>query len=345
MDGNENANFVPPAPPMANVPTAPPPPPEVKVRTMRSDLAAMAKSGGGLPSFESVKVMGLSLGKTGAEIAAAAEPKKNNTVIILVAIAAVAALGLVGYLAYTIFFAGGTAGAPSSRYGAQAPAAAAVPQVVPPTAASSSATASASGPAAPFMHKSLFKRPADQTLTLALSAGGVATGAADLQTFNQKLSSLLAAANKNTGMIEVDMQTPDGHGVAVSDLLAQANAGILNAQALAHFNPDATFFVYRDKSGFSPGIVLSLKSGDNWLYAKNDVAQLESSPDIVNLFLQNVGTPAGSGFADSAISSTAVRVLSFPNATPPAYFIYGWYQTDLILSTSENGFTAATKRL
>ena len=39
---------------------APPPPQEVKVRTMASDLASMAQSGGGLPQFENVKIAGVS---------------------------------------------------------------------------------------------------------------------------------------------------------------------------------------------------------------------------------------------------------------------------------------------
>jgi hypothetical protein len=41
---------------------APPPPPlEVKIRTMRSDIDSMMKSGGGAPSFQNVAVTGLSL--------------------------------------------------------------------------------------------------------------------------------------------------------------------------------------------------------------------------------------------------------------------------------------------
>ena len=51
------------------------------------------------------------------------------------------------------------------------------------------------------------------------------------------------------------------------------------------------------------------------------------------------------GFVDGTASSTAVRVLQFVNVTPPAYFLYGWYKPYLIISASENGFTAAMARL
>jgi len=38
------------------LPTAPPPPEEVKVRTLKSDLASIAASGGGLPRYQNVKI-------------------------------------------------------------------------------------------------------------------------------------------------------------------------------------------------------------------------------------------------------------------------------------------------
>ena len=38
------------------LPSAPPPPQEVKVRTLRSDLASIAASGGGLPRYQNVKI-------------------------------------------------------------------------------------------------------------------------------------------------------------------------------------------------------------------------------------------------------------------------------------------------
>lgn len=43
------------------IPGVPPPPAEVKVRTMKSDIASMQQSGGGLPQFQTVTVAGLAI--------------------------------------------------------------------------------------------------------------------------------------------------------------------------------------------------------------------------------------------------------------------------------------------
>jgi len=40
----------------SNLPTAPPPSKEVKVRTLKSDLASIAASGGGLPQYQNVRI-------------------------------------------------------------------------------------------------------------------------------------------------------------------------------------------------------------------------------------------------------------------------------------------------
>ena len=51
----------------------PPPPAEVKVRTMASDLESMAKSGGGLPQFQNVSVAGLQVEREAPGAVAAPE--------------------------------------------------------------------------------------------------------------------------------------------------------------------------------------------------------------------------------------------------------------------------------
>ncbi len=57
--------------PQNDIPGVPPPPAEVKVRTMHSDIESMKMSGGGLPQFQNVTIEGLAMER---EIPAAASP-------------------------------------------------------------------------------------------------------------------------------------------------------------------------------------------------------------------------------------------------------------------------------
>jgi hypothetical protein len=74
---------------------------------------------------------------------------------------------------------------------------------------------------------------------------------------------------------------------------------------------------------------------------------MESSPDIANLFLTNVGAPSTMGFVDGTVGSSSVRILSFPAAKVPTSFVYGWTADHqyLVLSTSQDGYAAAVSRL
>ncbi len=339
---------------LPDVPSAPPPPTELKIRTMRSDLESMEKTGGGSPQFQSIAVPKLSIGNGGgnpnaqftapapAEVSSASGAGRKGLVIALIIIA-VLAVGILAYSAYLVFM-NGAKNAPASGNAADTGTNAAAGTAPPATSSAPSSSSVPSSLSAPFIHASLFKKPADQTLIFTLGTAGTATSAADLQTFAQKLAALLASARKNAGVIEVAVQTPDKHGVAAGDLLAAMNAPILSAQALAHFNPDATFFVYQDQNGFWPGLILALNPGESPATAGADVTALESSSNITNFFLTNVGAPVG-GFVDGTTGTSTVRVLQFVNATPPAYFVYGWDRNYLILSGSEDGFSAAVARL
>ncbi len=317
----------------------------------------MARSGGGLPRFESVKIEGLAA----ARAAAVAGPKLPETMkaskswAFVVAIIAVILLGAAGYLVFATFFGGGGTAVPqraprpenSSQNGLSGGAVRSSGSGLGAGASAATATAPAAPPGpASFTHQSLFRKPADQVLVLALNTTGGASTAADLETFNQKLQTLLAAANKAATLIEIEVKDASGKDMSIGDILAAANETVIDPAALAqHFNSDATFFVYRDKNGFWPGYVLVLRSGDNWLFSSADVAKLETSPSIANFFLENVGAPSPDGFTDSTISGVAVRVLPYLNAPVPAYFVYGWTKGELVLGASQGGFSAAVSRL
>ena len=325
------------------VQSAPPPPSEVKVRTMRSDLASMARSGGGLPRFENVKISGLALEKKTIDSATA---RKNFSVLFLVAIALIIALGVAGYFAYKAFY-GAAPQLPgtNTNSGAAAPASSGTTPATSNNGQPPATTNVVPAAAQNIVHVSVFKKPVDQTITVSFPADGTVQSSADLESYSQKLSSALAAVSKTPSFVEIDAKFSDGHDLGINDLLAKAGAQVLGPQFLAaHFSPDATYFAYHDKNGFWPGYVLTLNAGENWLFLKNDVQKLETSPALSNMFLGSVGSASGKTFVDGTVASTTVRTLAF-SGSPAATFVYGWTGNYLVLSTSPDGFSQAVARL
>jgi len=213
------------------------------------------------------------------------------------------------------------------------------PAAVPPLAAQS------------FVHHSLFSKPVDQLLTLTVRSS--AESASDLQTFSQKVTNLLAGAKPTTNLFEINVKNADGEDLDVNETMALADTAVLDPQFLsAHFNTDATFFVYsakggsasggKDKNGLWPGYIVALKPTENWLFLKNDIQKLEKSSKVNNFFFSSPGDRVGD-FKDDVVSGQPVRVLQF--TAPGAIFIYGWFRGNLILSVSLDGLKSALARL
>jgi hypothetical protein len=78
--------------------SAPPPPQEVKIRTMRSDLASMAQSGGGLPQFQNVRI-----DAPAAEEDRVGTPQGERRINIGIAIAIVAVIVVLAIIGYFVF--------------------------------------------------------------------------------------------------------------------------------------------------------------------------------------------------------------------------------------------------
>jgi len=91
MNEMDNPQFT----PTTVAPSAPPPPPEVKVRTMKSDLASMAQSGGGMPRFQTVSIVGL--GNDGSAIQI---KKPNKALAFLIILAAIVVVAVVAYFVF-----------------------------------------------------------------------------------------------------------------------------------------------------------------------------------------------------------------------------------------------------
>jgi flagellar basal body-associated protein FliL len=325
----------------------PPSPPEVKIRTMKSDLESMAQSGGGAPQYKTIRAPSLVFEREEAEKKPiVGEEKAGKFWLIAVPIIALALLGIIAYFAYGFFLGAAPATQPSPATPAPA---AQTPASQPPSTASIVPSVAQS--------HSIFKKPADQILTLMINKN--VTSAADLQTFSQRLTALIGGANATatatSTFFEVDMKYSDGSGLALDDIFTLADIYVLPPQFFAaHFSPNATSFVYsakggsasggKDKNGVWPGFVLSLKPTENWLFLQNEASELEKSSKINNFFLTQPGSPSPNGFADATVDGQPARILSF--SAPGVSFVYSWSRGGyLIFSTSLDGLKSAFARL
>jgi hypothetical protein len=332
-----------------SLPSAPPPPPEVKIRTMRSDLESMAKSGGGMPHFQSVQVSGLAMERAAAD---ANPQKKNQLLMAIVIFIGLLLLGGGGYLISRMFMGGGSAQQPNSQTPSQQPGTSptAPPQTSPSGAPTGVTTPSPSPtPVATtaFTHASFFKTAPDQMLVVTFPAPGVVQNATDLETFSQRINAALSSTSTKNGAIltEINAKASDGHDLSAAELLSEAGAGVIDPGVLAaNFNPDITFFIYRGATDFWPGYILSLKQGVTPASMATTIKKLEFSPSVANFFLTSEGTPASGGFKDSTVSGVAVRELSF-GGNVAAVITYGWSGNYLILSASPAGFASAVAKL
>lgn len=317
-----------------------PPPPEIKVRTMESDLAAIASGAGNVQGerVEAPRAFPAPPGDTTALIPHAGGRARETFLAIVNSravlfsgfIAILALLGFLGYLiVYPTFFARRDSPPAGSGTG-ETPRGDTAPRV----------------PAEEFTHESYFRIPADEALTLSFSRGAISS-ARDLETFGQRLTRIAREAHAPSRFIEIAMLRGDGTALAVSEFFSLINAPVLRREFLAeNFSPDFTAFVERDGEHIYPGYVLRLKAGRTPLSLEAGVRALEISPHLSNIFPTHPGEPAAPGFEERELGSKRVRyeVFRSPGGTA-SEFSYAWFNDYLILSTSEAGMRDAFERV
>ena len=304
-----------------NVAPVTPSQPRVKVRTYRSDIASIRESGGGLPQFQTIKAPQISEGQHVARAVPLLTSKR--TLLISISVLFLIVLALAGYFAYTAFFKN-----TSESQG--------IPSAV--NSASSSSEENSPVPQQ-LVHVSAFRKPVDQKLTLVLS--GVATNASGLQTYSQKLQSVLSTSDLTAKFVEVEARGDNAKSLSLNDVFTAAGTFVIDRDFLAqHFNPDLTIFAYREGGEFWPGYILTLNPDEIRFSLQSEVAKLEASPNVPNFFLN---PPDGQGeFYDGKIGNQEVRMADFATGTR---FVYGWIDGKLIFSTSYVGFSEAIARL
>lgn len=312
-----------PTPPPTSVPEAPK---EVVIRTMRSDLELMAKSGG---TFAVPKPTAQP-----APVPAKTPASTDETKLIKITVFGGAGTLIVGLLALAGYYLLPLAFPPKI-----------VPTAAPTLPTSQPTTTLPSTPSLPspvFSHQSFLRIPADQIIQFTLRPVSAAT---ELQTFSQQISEALSGAEPNAVFFEIENKDADGKPLAWTNFLSFANIKLLAPEFfLKNFNQDFTAFIYKDKNGAWPGYILELTGGKNPLFFQSEISKLESDSAAINAFYLNPPGASSADFQDSQLVGEPIRTLSFePNS---AVFIYGWFHSKyLVISTSLIGLKEAVKRL
>lgn len=321
-----------PDPSSARIPA---PPPDLKVRTMQSDIEIMARRGGNFSSEGGIVGTPLPLSSAPRVPIPGGEGGRPLAVSfltprVLVVAGSVALLAILGVAAY--YFSALISRRESSG-------------VAPPANEQPLVNPELGRPV--FEHQSLFRLPADQVLDLELRSGPV-TDVSELQTYTQKLSNLLSNAQEG-GFFELNIKDESGAFLSGREFFLIIDAGVMDPNFLeANFNPDFTAFVYKEKGALFPGYVLGLKRGLTALVLQGEVlGQIEGVGGYSNLFAGFPGVEASEGFRDKQIGTRPVRFLTFTSDEgKTSEFLYSWFNsTSLVLSTSEKGLTKAFELL
>jgi hypothetical protein len=300
---------------------------EVLIRTMASDIRMLGQSGGVSPQGETVAIALASR----ARAAAPGKPadRRSAARLILIALIALAAVGVLFYLGYavlpTLFSSNGTtAGPPAAVAPNNAPA----------------LPAPANLPVY-LGHQSYFRTPADATTSYTFAALG---GSADPASFSAGITAALAAVAPSATLVEVAMQAEGKPAISWTEFLAARRAGLIDSDFFrTRFEDDFTAFAYRTGDDPAIGYVLKLQKNQTPIVLRAPVEDgIESNPDAVRQLF--VTPPAGPAepYGDIRISGQLARRAAFGDQE----FVYGWfYNTYLVLATSADGLREAVLRL
>lgn len=305
-------------------PVVPPPTTEVTVRTLESDLAAIAASGGTVSTLSAPQ--GVSVVQPHPVQAGPASHVVSSLLGWLAVIIALGAFAGLGWLGYRYFNA------------EEAPLAQ-EPGSSLPTAPITSTGPLASLPQTVSTHKSLLSRPVGDTVTFPLIAPS--------GTLKTRFQLMREGLDKVPASSRVALLVPtDAAGKVLS---FPGYATTIGAPDLIdrdtyekYIENDFTLLGVRGQGGFAAAYIFSLKPNGVWLYAEPGVRALEISPSVANLFLQIPGTQT-SGFIDGTVAEQPVRTSSYAN--PAGVVTYGFFRDRLIIATSRQALDEALKLL
>ncbi|MBI1960902.1 MAG: hypothetical protein HYS43_01355 [Candidatus Liptonbacteria bacterium] len=314
---------------------------------MQSDAEGMRRTGGAVPepkpfapAFSPPAVPdGRQVGGrgvTGLPPAPVSQPDAGGhgkTVLLIVGLLVVAgALGAAGYFfAWPLFFSVPTTPA-TPPITEQSP-------VIPPTG---DVPETPVQPTTPVSHASLFTTEPPLPSTPVTVPDGA--DAASLRTLLGTAAEIPEAerAAANGSIREIAFLNADGNPASFSRIFSALIPDVDAATLDALFEQDFTSFVYYDANGVWPGYVAKLKDGVSETAAQNQIAKLEQSQSLPNLYA-TPPTGAASVFKDGSVGARPARYLSF--ATKGASLNYAWLNNHLVVSTSYTGIKAAATLL
>ena len=305
----------------------PPPPKDVRIRTMASDIQSMAFRGGGSPQYEKIQLETPQTRKKPTLIPGQPMPREHGMGWVLGWVFGVAAiLAALVYFLYPLI----TQRQPEDS------------TLVPPN------DEEAALPDVPaylivpkFTHKTLFISEPNETLSTTL--GAPVSGTVEAQIYRDKVLEVLKTAKAESGVIEIDVNKEVNQHLALVEFLKLSGAEFLDLEFLSkNFNSDFTFFVYRDGNNFWPGLVAKLRPGKSKLLLQSEVSNLEGSDKISSLYLNPPGEIT-SKFKDVLVFGEPARIIDFKS--DGARFVYGWFHNFLVVSTSDDGLLDVLLRL
>jgi len=302
-------------------PVAPPPPPEIGLRTMQSDIKSV-QAGEVAPSsqpvtppqFSDVMEKADSDSQMGGESVMAAPSSKKSAKTMMLVIGVMVIAGGLGVFGYYVIY---------PKISSVKPASESVSQQPQPS------------PVTRIPHASYFVKPTAGTDTASFST----------LTDNAITGELLKQSVNSPGndvAKEILLNDSNGSQIALSAFLSVLTGNKLDPSALnTLFDEDFTTYLYYDNNGVWPGYVVKLKEGISPEIAVAAIQALESA-DLSFFYLDPVGLTFQS-FKSGSYKGSATRYAAGSQAG--ASFNYAAFGNYLLINTSFSGLKAGVALL
>jgi hypothetical protein len=317
--GGQNSNQTPAS-------YVPPPTTEVSVRTMETDLRSVAASGGGLASGQKIAVP---LRNEEGENFKVENPDSSGHALrnVLIVVLILIVLGGGGWFLYPKFF---NQESPVQNTTTTTPG---LPDVSDDLNLNKFEHVSLLGD----QNHTRFELMLVEQLPQAMSWSAVR---GEIQ---KKLEDKVL--NIKNGFFEVDLIKTNAEPLALANFLDFFGTPILAKDfSIKNLNQDFTFFGYKEKNNWWPGMVISFSEGKSWIGLKAEIMKLEQSGGIFEFSgITNNLKPV---FKDDLFVSQPIRTFSVSTSSISRVgFFYGWFHDSLVLSASEEGFREAIRKL